>query len=333
MDTISYAFHAVMPILLSIALGYILTRKGKWDRSFFSRLSSFCYRILLPIQLFYNVYQIEALSDVNWRVVLYTLIWVPVGILIGIGAAKFFIPDRRQKGVLVQAVFRSNQAILGIPLAQSLGGEAAAAVTSVLTSLGIPLYNIGAVIILETYCQRDGKKTNLRSIGRAIVTNPLIIGVFTGLICVLIRQFIPQAGGIPVFTLKYQLPSLHKTISSLSAVASPVMLICLGAQLDFRLTGKLLPQIGLGVFLRLIFMPALGIGCALLMKNFLILTPLEIPMMLSFFASPVAVSSVLLVQELGGDDQYASQLVIWTSTASMLTLFLLVAALRAIGML
>lgn len=158
METISYAFHAVMPLLLTIAMGYFLTRMGRWDRSFFSRLSSLCYRILLPIQLFYNVYQIEALSDVNWRVVLYTLIWVPIGILVGIGAAKLFIPDRRQKGVLVQAVFRSNQAILGMPLTQSLGGEAAVAVTSVVTSLGIPLYNISAVIVLETYCQRDGKK-------------------------------------------------------------------------------------------------------------------------------------------------------------------------------
>lgn len=333
METISYAFHAVMPLLLTIAMGYFLTRMGRWDRSFFSRLSSLCYRILLPIQLFYNVYQIEALSDVNWRVVLYTLIWVPIGILVGIGAAKLFIPDRRQKGVLVQAVFRSNQAILGMPLTQSLGGEAAVAVTSVVTSLGIPLYNISAVIVLETYCQRDGKKTNLRSIGKAIATNPLIIGVFTGLFCVLIRRFIPQAGGVPVFTLQYQLPSLYKVISTLSAVASPMMLICLGAQLDFRLTGKLLPQIGLGVFLRLIFMPVLGIGFALLLKDFLVLTPLEIPMMLSFFASPVAVSSVLLVQELGGDEQYASQLVIWSSAVSMLTLFILVAGLRAIGML
>lgn len=80
-------------------------------------------------------------------------------------------------------------------------------------------------------------------------------------------------------------------------------------------------------------MPVLGIGCALLIKDFLALTPLEMPMMLSFLASPVAVSSVLLVQELGGDEQYAGQLVIWSSTASMLTLFLLFAALRAIGML
>ena len=84
---------------------------------------------------------------------------MPIGILVGIGATKLFIPDRRQKGVLVQAVFRSNQAILGMPLTQSLGGEAAVAVTSVVTSLGIPLYNISAVIVLETYCQRDGKKT------------------------------------------------------------------------------------------------------------------------------------------------------------------------------
>ena len=55
MDTLTYAFHAVTPLLILIAFGYLLKRSGKWSEAFFASLSSFCYRVLLPVQLFFNV--------------------------------------------------------------------------------------------------------------------------------------------------------------------------------------------------------------------------------------------------------------------------------------
>ena len=122
-------------------------------------------------------------------------------------------------------------------------------------------------------------------------------------------------------------------IKNLSAVASPVMLICLGASLDFGLTGRLMPKIALGVALRLIVIPALAIGVAVLLKEPLGLTTAHMPMLVAFFASPVAVSSAILVREMGGDEQYASQLVIWSSVLSILTLFGFVAILRSMALL
>ena len=40
-----------------------------------------------------------------------------------------------------------------------------------------------------------------------------------------------------------------------------------------------------------------------------------------------------MVQEIGGDDQLASQLVVWSSVASMATIFALVFVLRTMGVL
>ena len=67
MDVLAYAFNAVMPLLLLIALGNFLKEKSKWSLKFFSDLNHFCYRILLPIQLFHNVYQIKEFSEINWN--------------------------------------------------------------------------------------------------------------------------------------------------------------------------------------------------------------------------------------------------------------------------
>ena len=62
-----YASRAVMPLLLMILLGYLLRLGNFWDDSFFRQLNRFCFRVFLPVQLFLNVYAIEDLSVLNWR--------------------------------------------------------------------------------------------------------------------------------------------------------------------------------------------------------------------------------------------------------------------------
>ena len=95
--------------------------------------------------------------------------------------------------------------------------------------------------------------------------------------------------------------------------------------------GKLLPKVTIGVLLRLVLAPGLVIGTALLLWEPLGLTVVEMPAILAACASPVAVSSAVMTQEIGGDDQLASQLVVWTSVFSMLTIFLIVYGLRSMG--
>jgi predicted permease len=331
MDTLIYAFNAVAPILILIALGYVLKRVMKLSERFFSELNNFCYRILLPVQLFHNVYKVERFSDINWRVIGYTMALIPVAILIGIILAKPLIADKKQKGAFIQAAFRSNQAIMGLPLAISLGGDEAAVIASIATSIGIPIFNVSAVIILNAFSEKKAKESNLKRIFLGLIKNPLIIGVTIGLLCVGVRYLLPEENGAPIFTIQGNLPFLYTVIGNLSSVASPVMLICLGACLDFKLTKSLVLKIAAGVSLRLIVIPAIAIGGALLLKSPLGVTHAEIPMLVAFFGSPVAVSSAILVRETGGDEQYASQLVIWSSALSILTLFTIIAILRETG--
>ena len=331
METLIYAFNAVTPLLILISLGYILRRVLRLSDNFFPQLNSFCYRILLPIQLFYNVYKIEKFSTVNWGAIIYAIAWIPIAIVLGILMSKLFIKDHRQKGAFVQATFRSNQAIMGLPLAKELGGDAAMPVASLATSLGIPIFNVSAVAILKIYNNASGKKTSLAEIVKGIITNPLIIGVFSGMICVAIRYLIPEMDGSPMFTIENNLPPVFSVIKTLSGVASPVMLICLGASLKFSFTKSLLFRIFAGVLMRLVIIPGAAIAIAVLHRNQLGLTPAEYPMLVAFLGSPVAVSSAILVKETGGDEVYAGQLVIWSSVFSMISLFTIIAILKNFG--
>ena len=324
MDTFLYALRAVMPILLIMALGFVVRRLGSWDGVFYKRLNSLCFHLFLPVNLFCNVYAVENLSGMNWKIMGFLVLGILLALVFGWMAAKVFVPDRRQKGVVIQASFRANHAILGLPLAEALGGTAALGFASVTTAICVPVYNTLAVLVLSYYSGRE--RPSAREMVKRVVKNPLIQSTMLALVCVIVRSLLKLDS-----PLLKQVPSVWSALSSLSKIASPVMLFALGAGLDFKAVGGLLPKVTLGVLLRLVLSPLLVIGAALLLQEQLGLTAVEMPAMLAACASPVAVSSAVMTQEIGGDDQLAGQLVVWTSVLSMLTIFLLVYFLRTIG--
>ena len=332
-DTFLYTLHAILPILLVILLGYGVRQAGPWSDDFYKQLNSLCFRVFLPIQLFCNVYAIQDLSHMNWRLIGYLFAAILVCALLGAAAAKLFVPRQDQKGCIVQVAFRSNQAILGLALTQSLGGDAAMGFAALATSVSVPLFNVLAVVVLLVYGSSPAHRPTPRALLGQIARNPLILGALSGLTAVLLRQLLPVVDGQPVFTIQAQLPSLFACLTNLSRVASPVMLFVLGTRLDLGAVRGCLPQLGLGVALRLVVSPLLVIGTALLLRQPLGLTAQELPTLITVSASPVAVSSAVMVQELGGDDQLAGQLVVWTSVLSLFSIFAIVYLLRAAGLL
>ncbi len=325
-DTFLYALRAVLPILLIMALGAVTSRLGQWDRAFFKKLNGLCFHLFLPINLFWNVYTVEDLSGMNWPLIGFLVAGILAALALGVLAAGLLVPDRRQKGVVIQASFRANHAILGLPLAEALGGQAALGFASLSTAVAVPVFNLLAVVVLSYYggVKRPGIRELLCRVGK----NPLILGSVLGLVLVIIRTALGMEG--PGLT---RLPAVYSAVQMLSRIASPVMLFCLGAGLDFKAVGDLLPKITLGVVLRLILAPALVLILVVILRDPLRLTVAEMPAILAVCASPVAASSVVMTQELGGDDQLASQLVVWTSVCSMGTLFAIIWVLRSMGLL
>ena len=53
------------------------------------------------------------------------------------------------------------------------------------------------------------------------------------------------------------------------------------------------------------------------------------PALLALFGSPVAVSSAVMAQEMENDGVLAGQLVVWTSVVSMLTIYMIVFAMKS----
>ena len=331
MDTFLFALNAILPIILLIFLGYFLKKKKFLEEDWFKKGNKLVFKVCLPVMLFVNVYNIESFSNINWSVVAYAEVAIFAIFLLGLILVKIAVPEERQKGVILQCVFRSNFAIIGLPLAEALGGAEGVGIAAVLSAFSIPTFNVLAVIALNMFRKgENGQKISWLDMVKKIAKNPLIIGVLCGLLALGIRMILPEnAEGNPVFTLSGSLPFLYTAINNVAKICSPLALIVLGGLFDFAAVKELKKQIIIGTAVRVVAVPGLVLAIAVLL-NF---DTASYPALVALFGSPVAVSSAIMAQEMENDGVLAGQLVVWTSIASIFTLFLIIAGLRGLGLL
>ena len=329
------ALNAVAPITLLILLGYLLRQKGFLSEDFLRVGNKLVFKLMLPCMLFINIYQIDSLSGVAWDLALYALLAIFVIFCLSLfsAIATTTVPQRR--GVILQCCFRSNFVIIGLPLAASMGGAEAEAVAAVLSAVSIPMFNVLAVISLSVFVnQKDSFGSSLKHIVRDIFKNPLLIAVLLALLCLGLRWAQAECFGQVHFRLDRQAAFAWGAITTLKNGTTPLALMVLGGQFTFSAVKELKKEIIVATFWRLILSPIIGIGGAVVLTRLGILhcTGADYPALVALFGSPVAVSSAIMAKGMGNDEQLATQLVVWTTLCSGITVFLTVCILMATGL-
>ena len=327
MDSLIFSVNAISPIIIMVAIGYFLKRIGWITPSFIKMGNNLVFNVFLRAMLFLNVYKIESFGGIHLDYIVYCLVAEVVIFLLAIPVVITVTRKKARRGVLLQATFRSNYALIGIPLAQSLFGEQGVMVASLLSAVLIPLFNILAVISLSAFRDQEGKKTSVTNILKDIIRNPLIQSIFLGLVALGARALFVKYS--IDFRLKDIAP-LFTVLTNLSNMATPLALLVLGAQFEFSAVSKMRKEIVIGTLLRTIIVPFLALGVA-----YLFFTPpfsgAHFAAMVAAFATPIAVSSVPMTQEMGGDTELAGQLVVWTTLTSAFSVFLIAFLLRYLG--
>lgn len=330
------AINAIFPIVLLMLLGYCLHKSGFLSDAFVATGSKLGFRLLLPAMLFLNTYKIESFSSIPWDVVIYSVLMVAAIFCIGYLTIPFFTDDPKRKGVILQSVFRSNTAVIGVSLAGALGGDGAIAVAAIVTSFSLPLLNTLAVVSLSMFTGEGSTRVDIRDVLKKISRNPLIIGILLGLLCLGIRTGEEAVFGYVPFTLQKNLKFLYTTISNVGSIASPLALLVLGGQFQFQAAADMKWEIVAGTVWRILVAPLIALGLAYILSTF---TPLlhctarDYPALIALFGTPTAVSSAIMAGQMGNDEQLATQLVVWTSIFSIATLFITVCVLMSAGLL
>ena len=140
MDSLLFALNAVAPIILTVTLGYLLKRLGWVDLAFVKKGNKLVFRVFLPAMLFLNVYKIESLGSVDLSYIVYVVIALVGIFLLALPAVLAITGDQGRRGALWQASFRSNYALIGIPLAGSLFGDEGLIVATLLSAAALKLW-------------------------------------------------------------------------------------------------------------------------------------------------------------------------------------------------
>ena len=240
MESFLIAVNAVMPFLIYISFGYGVVKSGLADEAFMNKLNKVVFRAFVPLLMFNNMYQLKRDFSLNLTLVATAVLSVLFLQALLLLVVPRLVKENPRRGVIIQAIYRSNFVLFGIPLAANLFGDDGSALASMMVAIVIPVYNVTAVIILEMF-RGDGGKTNPLVLVRNVCTNPLILGAAVGLV---------------FFALRIKLPSsVEGPVSQFAGMTTPLALFVLGGTLHFSAIRGNLKYIVPSMTLKLALLP------------------------------------------------------------------------------
>ena len=304
------AVQAVLPLFFMMMLGSVIRWRHWLSPEELTKLNSVVFNLLFPFLLFSNIYHTDIKASFYPELILFSAI----GILLTCFIAWFVVPKLEPNpascGAMIQASYRSNFVLLGLPLVANIFPGADLGMTAIAIGILIPLYNVLAVITLETF--RSGR-VSVKRILRNIVTNPLILGCLAGLLAMPLS--------IP--------PVMEHTISQLAGTATPMALILLGASFQFSHSRHLQRNLLLCTVTRLVVVP----GIFLTLAAFFGFRGLAFATLLGTFATPCSVSSFVMAQQMESDGELAGAAVVYSSFFSCFTMCIFIFVFKQLGVL
>lgn len=313
MENFISSFGIVLPLFLFMAVGYLLRRVGLIDDNFASKLSRFIYRFAMPVMITYNLYSSDLKSEFDGKIIIYAIASTAVLITLLWIVVPRVVSDRAKAGVIIQAIFRSNFMLFAVHIMKGLYPKDSLGMTLVLVAVMTITYNFAAVIVLSAFGCEQGN-LNFKKALLDILTNPLIIGSVVGVVLSLT--------GVKFGTL------IDGTFSDIAGLGTPLALITLGGQFKFTNAKKNVGYIISGCVGRLIAVPAVFIGIAILLG----FRGMDLSLVLAMSASPAAVSSYIMASQAGCDGKLAGEIVVFSSAFSVFTIFAFVFLLKSFAL-
>ena len=300
MTAFSVCVNAVLPIFFLMALGCLARHLGAIQRSDVPKLNKLLFRFFMPVMLFYNIYTSDLSSAVQPKLLIFAACGVLIEFFLSLAYVMLTEKETSKRGVKIQGIYRSNFVIIGLPLATALVPGADAGPVVVLIAVVVPMFNAIAVVTLELF---NGNRPKPLTIVADIFKNPLILGTIVGIAFLLPGIQLPEA--------------LLSTTKQIAAATNPMLLFMLGAFFQWGSIHRYVRDLVEVVLGRLVIMPGIALSSAYLLG----IRGIAFAGMIGIFGSATAIASFTMVQQMGGDDELAGDIVVSTSALCCFTMF------------
>ena len=287
--------------MVFMAIGYFFQKRKYLNETSTRQLNIICFRFFLSVTCAETIYKANLHEDVELIPVLIVGLGIITATAIAWLIVPHFIKDKTQIPVMIQGIYKTNYAILGIPLAQSICGADSLGMVSVIAVILVPLNNIIAALVFEKY---TGNATSVPKMLLKVLKNPLVVGSIIGIV-------------LNVSGLKIPNWIMTGIVAKISALTTPMSMIALGASFEFGHIRKFRTHITWALLGKLIFTPAIVIPITIALG---VRGPSLVAVMI-YASAPNAVNSYSTAVAMGGDADLANEIVVMSSILSMLTMF------------
>jgi len=291
----------VLPLFVVMSIGYLSRKIKLIDDSGVGVVNRLVFWVFLPAILFVSVYETDLKEVFNIPLILFSVLGTTVVFVVSFLIVPKLEKKRDRCGVVIQGLIRGNEVYFGFPIVVSLIGAQHLGLMSIVVAFAVIFYNGYSIFALEYF---KGDRVDKKEIFKNLITNPFILATFLAVAMNLVGIGIPEV--------------LMTGIRSLAAVATPLALFLLGASFNFTSTKGYLKEVIWTTLFRLIIIPGIVIALSILMG----FSSTETVILFVTFGVPTAVASYSMARQLNADYELASQIVVYTSSFAILTVFI-----------
>ena len=301
MSNLMFCLNATMPIFLTMLLGFVFRRLKLTDEVFMTKANSFVFKVALPVLVFQDLATVDFFEAWDGKFVAFCFLATLISIT-AVTLLSFLLKDKSLQGEFIQASYRSSAAIFGIAFIQNIYGEAGMGPLMIVAS--VPLYNIMAVVVLTVMKPERGRldKALITKTLKGIITNPIIVGIFAGVLWSVLKLPMPVI--------------MEKTVKNVAALATPLGLMAMGASIELKgISEQARPAIA-ATFLKLVVLTAVFLPVAVSLG----FRTEKLIAILVMLGSATTVSSYVMARNMGHKGVLTSSVVMLTTLLSAFTL-------------
>ena len=227
------AIDTIAPVFGLIVIGFLLSKAGMLGKMASEGLSAVVFTLCLPALLFKTMTDIDMPQQNPWG------LWgsyfgaVAIAWVAGWAAVRFLCKRDAPTGAIAGvASAYANTALMGVPIIFAVMGDAGALPLFLILAVHLPVMSLFATIHLEwTHRTEPGiRLALLTSIAKGVLSNPIIIGLASGLLWRLSGLALPSAAG--------------KVLTLLADASVPCALLAMGTALShYSVRGTIGPAI------------------------------------------------------------------------------------------
>lgn len=300
-------FLQTLPFFALIGLGYWAGRSGFFSAEATAYLTKFVFYFALSAMLFRFSANLSLGEVLDWQFVTAYLWGTGAIYLLATIVALLRRRGIEEAAVEAQCAVIGNVGFLGVPMLVLLLG--AEAIGPVMLVLACDLIVFGSLIVILITGARDGRMSLgiLRTVGRGLLRNPMIVSITAGL------SWSAMAWPIPV--------PMAQFLEILGAAATPGALFAIGASLASK-SAERLAVAGWLSFAKLVLHPA-----AVAVSALIVFPVADYPagVMIAAAALPVAGNVYILAQHYGVAPHRVSASILISTALSIVTVSAVIA--------